>query len=92
MPALLIAVFTFITGDLIKKLLLGAGIGLASGAIFKAVLNVFIDKMITSLGGVGSSFLQLCGLFGLDKCLSIIVGALAMRAAIMAMQLSFSKV
>ena len=91
MPALLIALVAFISKDLIKKLLLGAGIGIASGFVFKTVLNIFIDKMINSLSGVGASFLQLCGLFGLDKCLSIIVGALAMRAAIMAMQLSFSK-
>ena len=91
MPRLLLMLTTFIASDLLKKILLGAGIGLASGMIFKTVLNIFIDKMIVSLGGVGGQFLQLCGLFGLDKCLSIIIGALAMRAAIMAMQISFTK-
>ena len=90
MPAIIIAIIAYISKDLIKKLLIGAGIGIVSGAIFKAVLSTFIDHMSTSLSGVGGAVLQLCGLFGVDKALSIIIGALAMRAAIMAMQLSFS--
>lgn len=91
MPRLVLMLVSFIASDLLKKILVGAGIGVLTGAIFKTVLNIFINKMILSLGGVGAQFLQLCGLFGLDKCLSIIIGALAMRAAIMAMQISFTK-
>lgn len=91
MPALIIAIISFITSDLIKKLLLGAGIGIVAGTVFKFALNIFVDKLIHSFGGLPAGVLQLMGLLGIDKALSIIIGALAMRAAIQAMQLSFSK-
>jgi hypothetical protein len=81
----------YISADLIKKVLLGAGIGIASGAFFNTLLTMYITKMMNSLGGIPASILGLLGKFGFDQALSVIIGALACRAAINAMQLSFTK-
>lgn len=92
MPALLITLIGFISVDLIKKLLIGAGIGLATAAFFNLLLQYVIEKLITNLGGIPADILKILGLFGLDKALSIIIGALFLRATIEAGKLSFKKV
>lgn len=90
MPALLIALVTFISSDLIKRLLIGAGIGLAASAVSKVILNLIVSKLIASFSGFPASILQLLGILGVDKFISIQIGAYAMAAAIIAMRLTFT--
>ena len=91
MARLLMLIGGYLSASLLKKLLLGAGIGIASGMFFNTLLNMYITKMMDSLGGMPSSIFGLLGKFGFDQALSVIIGALACRAAINAMQLSFTK-
>lgn len=91
MPQLLILIGGYLASDLLRKVLLSAGLGLASGAFFTILINLYIDKAVNSLGQIPASILGLLGLFGFDKALSIIIGALVMRASINAMQISFRK-
>lgn len=80
----------YLTADLLKKVLFGAGIGVASYAFFNSLINMYIDRAINNLGGIPASAIQLLGLFGLDKALSVIIGALVIRASINAMQIGLS--
>lgn len=91
MPAIIVAALTFLTADLIKKLLIGAGLGLAAATFFKVLIQMYVDRAVQNIGALPGTVLQLLGLFGLDKALSIIIGALIMRAAINAMSISISK-
>lgn len=86
-----LSIVAFITGDLIKKLLLAAGIGVASSYFFNELIQYLITRMTINFSSLPASFISLLGMFGVDKALSIIIGALFMRASIMAMGLSFKK-
>lgn len=72
----------------IKKLLLGAGIGVVSGIIFFNILNYYIDKLIASLsafdsvGEFGRIAINLFGIAGLDIAMSIIIGAYVVKFTI----------
>lgn len=90
MPLLLL-VGGFLASDLLRRVLLSAGLGLATAAFFTTILNIYIDRVINNLGGMPASVLGLLGLFGFDKALSIIIGALVMRASINAMSISVRK-
>lgn len=86
-----IQIVGFITADLIKKLLISAGFAVVATILFNQLIQYFIGKAVSNLGGLSGSFIGLLGLFGLDKAISIIIGALVMRASIMALNLSFKK-
>ena len=75
----------------IKQLLLGAGIGLASAGVSLVVINYFISKITEMTGSIGYGVAGLFGLAGLDKALSIIIGAYVLKAMLQQGSLSFRK-
>lgn len=87
----IIALIGLITADLVKKLIISAGFAVVAGVLFNELIQYFITKMNSNLGSISGSFVGILGLFGFDTALSIIIGALVMRASIMAMGLSLRK-
>lgn len=76
----------------LKALLTGAGIGIASAGISLIVINYFISKITESTGAIGYGVAGLFGLAGLDKALSIIIGAYVLKAMLQQGKLSFRKI
>ena len=75
----------------LKALLLGAGIGLASAGVSLVVINYFISKITETTGSIGYGVAGIFGLAGLDKALSIIIGAYVLKAMLTQGSLSFKK-
>ncbi len=75
----------------IKKLLLGAGIGLASAGVSLIVINYFISKIVEVSGSIGYGVVGIFGLAGIDKALSIIIGAHVLKVMLSQGKLSFKK-
>lgn len=75
----------------LKKFLAGAGIGLASAGVSLVVINYFISKITESTGSIGYGVAGLFGLAGIDKALSIVIGAYVLKAMLTQGSLSFKK-
>lgn len=75
----------------LKAMMLGAGIGLASAGVSLIVINYFISKITEMTGSIGYGVAGLFGLAGLDKAMSIIIGAYVLKAMLQQGTLSFRK-
>lgn len=75
----------------LKNILLGAGIGLASAGVSLVVINYFISKITQTTGSIGYGVAGIFGLAGIDKALSIIIGAYVLKAMLQQGALSFRK-
>lgn len=71
----------------IKRLLLGAGLGLTSGAVVLVVFNYYLTKFINVFDMIDSDYIGLLGLMGVDKAVSMIVGAYVIRLTILSTRL-----
>lgn len=95
MGALLKKLFDIVLTGSIKKMLVGAGLTLSSGALSFAVINFYINKLLGYLSGIGGSFgsslIALFGIAGLDTALSIIIGAYVVKFTIKKAQVFLSK-
>ncbi|MGP5437727.1 DUF2523 family protein [Psychrobacter alimentarius] len=77
-------------GGLGKRVLVGMGLGLASGAIVLTVINYYVNKIVVSAGALGD-MAAILHLAGMDVAISIVIGAVIVRATIGATKLSLSK-
>lgn len=66
------------------------GIGFASGAITLVVVNYYIGKIVAQAGFLGD-MAAILHLGGLDKAVSIIIGAIVIRTSLAASKLSLAK-
>lgn len=73
-----------------KRVLVGMGLGLASGAIVFTVINYYVNKIVASAGALGD-MAAILHLAGMDAAISIVIGAVIIRASIGATKLSLSK-
>lgn len=73
-----------------KRVLVGMGLGLASGAIVLTVINYYINKIVSSASRLGD-MAAILHLAGMDVAISIVIGAVIVRATIGATKLSLSK-
>lgn len=73
-----------------STLLVGAGLGLATGAIVLTVINYYIGKITASAGALGD-MAAILHLGGMDAAISIIIGAVVVRATLSATKLSLTK-
>lgn len=62
-----------------KWVLASLGIGLFTSGVMLTVLNEFVQMAIDSLPALGQDAMALMGLLGLDKALSIIIGAYVVK-------------
>lgn len=83
-----------LTGSL-KKVLLGAGLSLSSGAISFVVINYYINKLLNYISGMSGEFsnymISLFGLSGLDIALNVIISAYVVKFTLKSPQVFLSK-
>tara|TARA_B100000530_G_scaffold336986_1_gene293868 strand:+ start:684 stop:965 length:282 start_codon:yes stop_codon:yes gene_type:complete len=77
-------------GGMGKRVLVGMGLGIASGAISLAVINYYINKIVSSSGALGD-MAAILHIGGMDTAISIVIGAVVVRASLGATKLSLSK-
>lgn len=80
------------SSGLLKKVLTGAGLGLASTAGVTALVNSYIDNLRSSTGGLSAELLAILHLSGLDYALSIILSAVVTRIALNSVGMTLTKV
>lgn len=78
-----------ISGGL-RKLLMGAGIGLATAALSLTIINYYMDKITQSSNGIGV-VASILGIAGFDVALSIIFSAIVLKITINSTKLFLSK-
>ena len=91
MKQMLFALTSWLLSNFAKKVLMGAGVTLVSGAVFNAILSAYINKAIAASSSIDPTYLGLLSISGLDHAISIIIGALVARATLMASNVSFKK-
>lgn len=90
MGKLLTLILGDFAGSALKKLLVGAGLGIITGAIVLTVLNYYIGKIQQQAGFLGD-MAGIAHLGGLDTAISVIIGAVVVRATLGATKLSIVK-
>lgn len=91
MKAILFGLTSWLLSNFAKKVLLGAGVTIVSGAVINIILTTYINKAISASNQIDSTYLGLLSISGLDHAISIIIGALIARATLLAANLSFKK-
>lgn len=84
------AFFTGLLPNSFKTFFLSMGVGVASGAIALTVVNYYIGKIQQQAGLLGD-MAGIAHLGGLDKAISIVIGAVIIRATILASQAVLTK-
>lgn len=84
---LLYALLEKLTAGLAKRVLVGAGLGVATGMITLTVINYYIGKIQAQAGALGD-MAAILHLGGLDTAISIIIGACVVRASLVSAKLS----
>lgn len=92
MTRVLFMLGSWLLSNFAKKVLLGAGVALTSTAVIQSVLGEFISKAINASSSIDPTYLGLLAISGLDQAISIVIGALIARAAIVATQVTVSKI
>ena len=91
MKAILFGLTSWLLSNFAKKVLIGAGVTIVSGAVINIVLTTYINKAIAASSQIDSTYLGLLSISGLDHAISIIIGALIARATLLAANLSLKK-
>lgn len=91
MKAILFSLTSWLLSNFAKKVLIGAGVTIVSGAVINIILTTYINKAISATNQIDSTYLGLLSISGLDHAISIIIGALIARATLLAANLSFKK-
>lgn len=91
MKAILFGLTSWLLSNFAKKVLLGAGVTIVSGAVINIILTTYINKAISASTQIDPTYLGLLSISGLDHAISIIIGALIARATLLAANLSFKK-
>ncbi|XID75131.1 DUF2523 family protein [Alkanindiges sp. WGS2144] len=92
MGKLLFLVGQLLLGSAVKRMLLGAGLGLMSSQIILTIVRQFINQGLSGLFSNGGVVLSFLGLSGCDVALSVLIGAVIARATINSMGLTLKKV
>lgn len=82
--------FQYLFGGMGKRVLVGMGLGIASGAISLVVINYYINKIVSSAGALGD-MAAILHIGGMDTAISIVIGAVVVRASLGATKLSLTK-
>lgn len=77
------AVLDIVLSAGLKRVLVGAGVGLVTGAVMLVVFNYYVTMLVNEFQAIDSSYVGLLGLMGVDKAVSIIIGAYAVRLTIL---------
>lgn len=91
MPAIILMVLTWFTRYLILKFLVLLGIGVASYTIVQYFFDKYVNAGLSQLGSMGNDFSYFIGLSHLDHAISIVLGAMSVRAFMMAAKAMIAK-
>lgn len=97
MGALLKKILDIVLHGSFKRVMLGAGLGLANTAIVLTIINYYVGKLTSHLNsfGVAGEFangaLSLLGIAGVDVALSLVIGAYIVKFTIKKTQLFLTK-
>lgn len=91
MGKMLFLVGQLLLGSALKRILIGAGIGLVSSQIILTIVRQFIDQGLNGLFSGGGVVLSFLGMSGCDVALSVLIGAVVARATINSMGVSLRK-
>lgn len=75
----------------IKRLFLGAGLGLVSYTTLKTIFDTLINNALQSMNSGLDLALSFLGLSGVDTALSIVISAMLIRVTILSAQLHIIK-
>lgn len=79
---LLAKVFDSSNKGLLKDILTGAGLTLASNAVFLTFANQYIDNLQSQTGALSASLASILHIAGIDYSMSIVLSAIVTRLAI----------
>lgn len=75
----------------LKNILMGAGLTLASNAVFLTIVNRYIATLQNQVGGLSADLSGLIHLSGFDVAMSIVLSAVVTRLTISPPKLSLMK-
>lgn len=76
MSSLLVRILQYVfRASFFKDILLGMGMGLVASGGLKYIFDYYISKFVSTLPQFGQGLIGLVGLSGLDKAISIVIGA-----------------
>lgn len=87
---ILYALLERLLSGLARRVLVGAGLGIATGAITLTVINYYIGKIQAQASALGD-MASILSLGGLDTAISIIIGACVVRATLVSTKISIIK-
>lgn len=92
MPALLIIVLGWFTKYLIFRALFYLGVGIGSYVIVQYFFDAYINAGLAQIGGLPADLTYLIGIAHIDHAISIVIGALSIRALITSMKTMIAKI
>jgi len=91
MVGLLIRLSAFIASGLIFRLLSGIGISIFTMHTINNIFQNYIQNAYSAVGGFSPTVLAYMGVAGLDKCFTVIVGALTFAVYLRSLSLIFTR-
>ncbi len=91
MMKLLIAFGEWLLKGSVRSALLGAGLGLGTGAAVLTALNIYIDRLTSQFGTLSNDVMGLLALSGVHIALSAIISAVVFRLTMNSAKVSLIK-
>ena len=91
MGKILFTIGTYLLGSALKRILIGAGLGLVSSQVILSIIDTYIGKAMSNMNFSAGTALQFLGLSGADVALSVLIGALIERATLEASKIGLKK-
>lgn len=91
MPVLIAVVLTWFARYLILKVLAVVGVAVGSYAIIQTFFDKYVNAGLAQIGGMPSDLMGLVGIAHIDHAISIVLGAMSVRAFITAAKTLLAK-
>lgn len=91
MGKILFTIGSYLLGTALKRILIGAGLGLVSSQAILSIINIYIQKATNNMNFGAGTVMQFLGLSGADIALSVLIGALIARATLEASKIGLKK-
>lgn len=92
MPAIIVTILAWFSRYAVLKVLLYLGIGIGSYAIIQLFFDKYVNAALMQMGGLPSDLMYLVGISKIDKAISIVIGAMMVRAFIVSMRTMIAKI
>ena len=89
MPAMLIAVFGWLAGSVIRSFFFSVGLGLVSFSFIFPLVSSTIEELVSTFDNVAIEVLQVLEIAGLSPAMSMLLGSMVTSAMISSMRKTF---